>query len=293
MKFLLAATILLSSCLCLAAEPAPKTVKVAALQCWTPMGEIKYNRKLLSKMVEIAAKQGAKIVVTPECAVQGYMDPIFDIGWSSKAKPDKWGKSVAAFAETIPGPSTKHFSQLAAKHKLYLCIGIIEKDKKLFYNAQVLFNPKGKMIAHHRKQVWWIPGDAAAFTKGTKPLQVVDTEYGRMGLMICFEVHRLPEELAKKKVDIVLYSVAWYGGNTKNWFKNIFPLKHVQPNKFAVIAANWSSPLKGETWDGAGYSTIYDHTGKVLAQVNSDRKPRVLIAEIPLKAKQAAKAVKQ
>ena len=103
--------------------------------------------------------------------------------------------------------------------------------------------------------------------------------------MICYEVHSLPEKLAKAKVDILLYSVAWYGGNTKNWFKNIFPMRHVKPNGYAVIAANWSSPLKGATWDGAGYSAIYDHTGKVLAQVNSDRKPKVLFAEIPLKPK--------
>ena len=247
------------------------------------MGEVGYNRKLLTRMIEVAAGRGAAIVVTPECAVQGYLDPLRDVAWTKAAARADRRRPVAAVAEPVPGAATRYFGRLAAKYKLYLCLGMIEAADGKFYNAQVLLDPKGEIAAHHRKQTLWPPGDISAFEKANEKVQVVETEYGRLGLMICYEVHTRPPKLARAKADIVLYSVAWYGGNTRNWFRNLFPRLHVKPHGYAVIAANWSSPLKGPSWAGAGYSAIYDASGKVLAQVDSARKPRVLVAELPLR----------
>ena len=57
----------------------PTEVKVAAVQCYSRMGEIQYNRKILTRHIRTSAKAGAKIIVLPEAAVTGYMDPGNDV----------------------------------------------------------------------------------------------------------------------------------------------------------------------------------------------------------------------
>src|ERR1051325_4867075 len=51
----------------------PLTVKVAAIQCSSDIGEVKRNREKLRKLVEDAAANGAKIIVLPEAAITGYL----------------------------------------------------------------------------------------------------------------------------------------------------------------------------------------------------------------------------
>jgi predicted amidohydrolase len=198
-------------------KPA-NTVRAAAIQCYSRMGKIKHNREVLTRLIEKASEKGAKIIVTPECAVTGYMDPANNITWS-KDEPDEKELAIQDAAETVPGPSTKYFSELAKKHKIYLCIGLAEKADKQFYNSQVLFDPKGNIIGHHRKQNRWPPGDGMWVSKGEKLLQVIDTPFGKLGMMICYDTHVLAEKLGEKKADIVLYSVGWYGLNTKGWYR--------------------------------------------------------------------------
>jgi hypothetical protein len=75
MRYLAAAVMVLGSLLA-PAWPETGTVRVAAIQCPSRMGAVSENTSNLTALVRQAAGQGAKIVVTPECAVHGYMDPV-------------------------------------------------------------------------------------------------------------------------------------------------------------------------------------------------------------------------
>lgn len=247
---------------CPALAGATGMVRVAAIQCSSVMGRTGENVSNITKLVRQAAAGGAKIVVLPECAVQGYLDPETWTSWSSE-EGSKMG--VREVAEPIPGPITKQFAQLAEELKLYLCVGLIEKGTNGFYNSQVLLAPNGTMVAHHRKKCLWTPGDSNWCTPGNLPVQVVKTEYGRIGLMICYDFHRLPPLLASQGADIVLYSVGWYGPNEAKWFGKSFPERAVIPYGFDVVAANWSSQSGAQNWPGRGHSCIITSKGQVLA----------------------------
>jgi predicted amidohydrolase len=265
-------------------EPvATKTVRVAAVQCYSRMGKINYNRLLLSKLVVEAAGKGAKIVVLPECAVPGYMDPGRWRVWQTE-EPEA-GTDVSKVAEPVPGPSTKHFAALAKRLSIYLVVPLIEKHDGKFYNAQVLLDPSGATVAHHRKHNLWTPGDGTWATAGKTPVQVVDTPYGRLGLMICYDTHVLPAKLAKAKADIVLYSVGWYGPNTDAWFGSTFPMIYVAPHNFAVVSANWSADERAPGWPGHGYSCIIGPNGEVLAMAESKRGSEIIIADLPVRGR--------
>jgi len=274
------------SMLCLARAGEPEsvaTVRVAAIQCYSRMGEVERNRKLLTGLVEKAVAQKAKIVVLPECAVHGYMDPGRDHTWSAKAK----GEGVLAVqrvAEAVPGPSTKHFGELAKKLGIYLVVPLIEAAEEEFYNAQVLLGPDGTVLLHHRKWNLWPPGDGLWASPGNRTVRVADTPVGRLGLMICYDVHRLPEELKKAGADIVLYSVGWYGPNTETWFSDVFPRRYVVRNGFAVVAANWSAEPGAPGWEGHGYSCIVAPDGKVLAMAKTTRGDEIVLADLPTKS---------
>src|SRR4051812_18011115 len=101
-------TCLLFASFASAAEPEkPKTVKVAAVQCSSDLGDVDGNRKKLTALVKEAAGEGAKIIVLPEAAVTGYLSQDLKTNWHLKGKPIErifQGKDPAGFAETVPGP---------------------------------------------------------------------------------------------------------------------------------------------------------------------------------------------
>lgn len=190
-------------------DPAKSKVRVAAIQCFSGMGEVAANREHLLRLSAEAAAQGAEIVVFPECAISGYMDPKNGRVWRAGKIEEAGDIALAPYAETVPGPSTTIFSRLARDKKLWLVITLAEKDGERFYNSQVLLGPDGTILGHHRKKSPWLPGDASWMSVGDRPLQVIPSPWGRLGLMICHDFQILPEELARAKADIVLYSVGW------------------------------------------------------------------------------------
>lgn len=275
----IAALCVVSTGVVIAQTSTTQTVRVAAIQCPSTMGETAANVSNLTALVRQAATQGAKIVVTPECAVQGYLDPPT---WTSWWSGEGDGPFVDKVAEPIPGPTTEAMGRLASELSIYLCVGMIEAASNSYFNAQVLLSPQGKLIGHHRKRIMWTPGDSTWCTQGDRPTQVVSTEYGNIGLMICFDFHVLPPKLAKRNADIVLYSVGWYGPNEKTWFGKSFPAKAVVPYGFDVVAANWTSSPEQEGWPGRGHSCVIRRDGKVLAMSERKVGNDVVIADIPV-----------
>ncbi|MCM8537321.1 MAG: carbon-nitrogen hydrolase family protein [Lentisphaeraceae bacterium] len=285
MKILLLLLILLATaCKPSQVEPdqkssARKKVKVAAIQCFSAMGKIQENRESLTQLIHESVSKGAKIIVLPEAAVTGYMDPINDITWTT-GKETETELSIHKAAEKVDGESIQYFSGLAKELAVYLTIPFIESAEGEFYNSVVLANPKGEIVAHHRKQDLWKHGDSGWCSEGELEAQVVDTEYGRLGMMICYDVHSMPAKLAAKKVDIVLYSVGWYGPNTEDWYKNRFPKKVVVPNKFSVIAANWSQEKGKEPWIGCGWSNVVYKNGVVLSISPKETGSEIVYADL-------------
>ncbi len=104
----------------------------------------------------------------------------------------------------MPRPAIKLPAELAQDLTVYICVGLAETNTNGFFNSQVLLAPDGTIAAHHRKKSLWTPGDSTWCTPGRRPVQVVDTEYGRLDPMICYDFHALPPLLAKRQDDALL-----------------------------------------------------------------------------------------
>nr|WP_278342907.1 nitrilase-related carbon-nitrogen hydrolase [Parageobacillus thermoglucosidasius] len=76
-----------------------ESVKVAAVQFESRLGDLEGNRHRMLELAEEAAENGAKLIVFPEMATSGY---IFENR-----------QEIAPYVEPIPGPTTELFQTVA------------------------------------------------------------------------------------------------------------------------------------------------------------------------------------
>ncbi len=137
------------------------------------------NLKRALEKIDEAAKKGADIVALPELFLSQYF---------CQKKDDK-----KAFEETepIPGPTIAALSEAAKKNGIVLVGGsIFEKADGKFYNTAPIFGPDGTLLTAYRKT--HIPEDNLYheqhyFEPGDTGIKVVDTKFGKICVLICFD----------------------------------------------------------------------------------------------------------
>ncbi len=157
-------------------EPRPpRKVRLAAANFRprggkTAMDNLRQSEPHVAKAVE----QRADLVVLGEC--------ITSVGN---------GLSYVEAAEPVPGPSTDFLAGLAKKHNIHIVTSIHERVGHLVYNTAVLLSPDSELVDKYRK----VCPARDEYRGGIAPgreYPVFDTSIGKIGMMICFDVH-VPE----------------------------------------------------------------------------------------------------
>lgn len=140
-------------------------------------------------LVAEAAGQGAKLVVFPEAFVGGYPKGL-DFGARVGSRTAQGRRDFERYYEgaiALPGPELERLAKIAAQHQVHLVIGVIEREYGTLYCTAVYLGPDGAFLGKHRKvmptameRLVWGFGDGST-------LQVIATELGRMGAVICWE----------------------------------------------------------------------------------------------------------
>lgn len=272
--------------------PAPAgAVLVAAIQHFSPMGQVENNRRDLLRKAEEAAGLGARLVVLPETSVQGYQAADGSRVWKAPGfAGDAKEISLEGIAETVPGPSTEEFGRLAKRLRVHVVVPLVEVDpeKRLYFNTAVLIGSNGEILLHYRKAHPWTPAEYAWATPGPDEPAVVDTEIGRIGLMVCFDVHSMLSRLAEAGAGIVCTPVWWVDPDPASWFGARLPHR-ARTDGVAIVAANRAAAgVEGEL-PGAGYSAVISAKGEVLAMAEGDGPDIVIAAIDPGKTRKALK----
>ena len=127
--------------------------------------------------------------------------------------PEMWNTPYAnkyfrPFAETEDGPTVKKMGELAKELGIYLIGGTIsEIEGDNVYNTSYIYDRKGNIIGKHRKAHLFdidVKGgirfmESETLTQGDSST-VVDTEFGKIGVAICFDV-RFPDLFMKMVLD--------------------------------------------------------------------------------------------
>jgi len=140
-----------------------------------------------------AAALGARLILFPEALVPAYPRGLTFgtvVGGRSPEGRRTWERYWANTVE-VPGPATDALGAAAREAEAYLAIGVIEREAQFgrgtLYCTLLYFGPDGRLLGKHRKikptaaeRLIWGEGDGSTLT-------VLDTEFGKIGGLICWE----------------------------------------------------------------------------------------------------------
>jgi predicted amidohydrolase len=117
---------------------AEDTLRVGIIQMNARPNDKAYNLAEAVKWIRELAGQGAQIVLTPESSVQGYVRADFPPG-SRRDAPNLVAEraKILAAAETVPGPATERFAQLAKELRIWIIFGIDQNRRGKLFSAAV------------------------------------------------------------------------------------------------------------------------------------------------------------
>jgi len=229
-------------------------LKVALVHASISWKDKDKNIGRLLALNEEAAQVGSRIIVNTELATTGY-------AFESR-------REIAPLAESIPGPTTEAFGQIAKEHCCYICIGMPERDPRtdIFYNSAALLGPSGCVVARHRKLSPAFRENLWA-AKGNIPVSVVQTEFGPISMLICSDTYSYkPARIAALQGARILLVPA-------NW-----PPEHHNPEKFwraralengmYILACNRTGRDRVMDCNGA-QSFIVGPRGEAMVQIGS------------------------
>jgi predicted amidohydrolase len=178
----------------------PTPLTVAGL-CVTPHPWDKQsNFAKLEVFAKKAVADGAKLVVTPEGFLEGYV-------WQDDDPQEFNREQYLGVGESIDGDFVARAAALAGELGIYLGLGFAERRGNLMFNSVAVFGPSGDLISRHLK--CHTADDEPFNTKGAN-LSVFDTPFGPWGVLICMD-RQLPEAmrvLALKGAQLVIVP-AW------------------------------------------------------------------------------------
>ena len=91
--------------------------------------------------------------------------------------------------ETVPGPTTKRLSRWAKEHKCYVICPILIRDNDRTYNAAIVIDRQGRIIGRYCK-IRPTEGELnRGICPGPKDPPVFETDFGTIGIQICFDVN--------------------------------------------------------------------------------------------------------
>ncbi len=171
--------------------------RVACCQLAPQVGEPEANRAQARAAIAAAAARQAQIVVLPELATSGYVFADRDEAW--------------ALGEPLDGETVAGWCDLAAAHDLVIVGGLCERDPAVGAprNTAVVIDAGGLRGVYRKVHLW--DRESEIFVPGDEPPLVLDTQHGRLGVMVCYDAE-FPEWVrmaALRGVELLCLPTNW------------------------------------------------------------------------------------
>jgi len=256
---------------------------IAGLIQQSNTSDIESNKNKLIENIRICASQGAQLVVLPELHNSLYFcqtenTQVFDL------------------AETIPGPSTELFGNLAKELGVVLILSLFEKRAPgLYHNTAVVIEKDGTIAGKYRKM--HIPDDPAYyekfyFTPGDLGFRPISTSVGKLGVLVCWD-QWYPEAarlMALSGASLLIYptAIGWESSDSDEEKKRqqeawiIVQRGHAIYNGLPVIAVNRvgyesDSSEKTQGIQFWGSSFVAGVQGEILSQAASAKEENLIV----------------
>lgn len=148
------------------------------------------------------------------------------------------GEDRLGQAQPVPGPATEAIGEKARDLDAYVWLPMTERDGETYYNAAVLIGRDGAVVGSYRK----LRPTAGEISYGLSPgseLPVWETEFGRIGAVICFDLQypELGVELSRKRADVLFFPTHLQGDQRiAHWARDYgFHVVKSHPKTAAVV----------------------------------------------------------
>src|SRR5437016_11791029 len=152
-------------------------MEVAAAQISCVLGDFEANVSKIRDFAALAKKSGAGLVVFPEMSDTGYSMPVIQ----EQARSWKDG-------------AVSELQKIAKENSIAIVAGISDRDGDSIFNAQVLVNARGEIVAKYRKThlVTAAPLDERICLSPGNEFVTSKIDNFNVGLSICYDL-RFPE----------------------------------------------------------------------------------------------------
>lgn len=174
------------------------TTRIAVAQLELAPGSLDENRDRTVDAIRDATEAGAGLIVLPELASSGY--GLKD--WSSAQNA----------AEPIPGPATEAWQAEAQRADCYVAGGICERKGEALYNSVALVGPNGVLGVYRKLHLF--DHERLLFAPGDLGLPVFTLPFGRVGLLVCYDLRFVEAMriLSLQGADLIAVPTAWTSG---------------------------------------------------------------------------------
>lgn len=243
-------------------------VRVAVMQT-TPAADVDHNLQRLADALEIAARQEADVLVTPEMFLSGY-----NIG----------ADAVRAAARPIDGERIERIAELTDRAGVAAVVGLPELADGDVFNVAALVSSTGELLTSYRKTHLYGDLDRSQFSAGDALGEVVDLAGLRVALAICFDIEfpEVARTLTARGADAILVPTA-------NWLDTVntrlVPTRG-EENGTYVVYANYWGPEGDKRY--CGQSCVVDPWGNDVLRMGEGE--RILVGEMTASAAAEARS---
>jgi N-carbamoylputrescine amidase len=259
---------------------AGRSARIAVAQFEPHVGDLAGNREQAVRWTRAAAAEGADLVVLPELASSGYTFASEDEAQRCAEDPDD-------------GPTVSALLAVARDTGIHVVCGLDERDGDCRHNSAVLLGPSGRLATYRKlhlfydEQAWFVPGAS---------LPVVELPFGRVGMVICYDLW-FPEAvraLALGGADIVAVPTNWVASFKRTVYDDrgycqgdYVAMASAAQNGVVMACADRIGVERGLTFLGA--SIIVGADGWPVAGPSSADGEALLVADVALDSVPAAR----
>ena len=259
-------------------EPQKFIASIAQISPVLPPNK-KQSTEKACEYIASAGKQGARIIVFPECFLPTYPNWSIDL-----SNPSEWASNLKNFtfeSLTIDGPEIQQICDTAKKYSIYVVVGINERVEPydgVIYNSLVFISEEGHVLHNHRK-IFPSNREKVIHKRGEgDSLKVIHSSIGRLGGLICYEHLQPLLKYALISQGEQIHCASWPGwphfpgGRTNKHVIDIASKQYaLEAQNFVLISSLYIPPEKGAqsefgnaSWSFFGGSGIVDPMGEYI-----------------------------
>jgi predicted amidohydrolase len=249
-------------------------MKVAIVAARPKLADKKANIKIMKNYIK---KKSADLYIFGELFLSGYRckDELRDL------------------AEGMDGIAISEMKEVSRKENAYIIFGMPFKDKGLkglIKNAAILIHPDGRVDVYEK---WFLPTfgpfEEKIFFDEGEDLKVFDTMFGKIGLLICYDLYfaEIPKAYALQGADLIV-CISASPSTTREYFESLLPARAIENTVFFAYSNLVGAQEDLVFWGG---SQILSPLGKRIARIEPF-KEGIVLADIDLDELERARAVR-